>query len=74
MEGARAGLQGQELVLVTNYFYMSLSDEELAERKKIEERRSVGAIRPQDRAIAHKNVEAIVAEQARRFEEKHGLK
>jgi hypothetical protein len=59
---------------VSKYYYMSLTDEELEERKKLEERRSVRAIRPQDRAIAAKNVEAIIAEQARRFEEKHGLK
>lgn len=74
MEGGRAGVSLQEPFLVSKYYYMSLTDDELEERKKLEERRSVRAIRPQDRAIAAKNVEAIIAEQARRFEEKHGLK
>jgi len=74
VEGGRAGVSLQEPFLVSKYYYMSLTDDELEERKKLEERRSVRAIRPQDRAIAAKNVEAIIAEQARRFEEKHGLK
>ena len=59
---------------MSKYFYMSLSDDELEERKQREERRAARALQPRDRAIAHKNVESIIAEQARRFEEKHGLK
>lgn len=59
---------------MSKYFYMSLSDEELEERRKLEERATKMKLNRQERAIAHSNVEAIIAEQARRHHEKYGLK
>ena len=54
-------------------YWTKLTDEELQKRKWEEEKRRRYAREKRDRAIAAANIEAIIKEQARRYERRFGL-
>lgn len=54
-------------------YWAKLTDEELKKRLWDERKRAQYAQKKQERAIAHANIEAIIREQARRFERSFGL-
>lgn len=56
-----------------DYDWVSMSDERLAERLKQEEWNARHKSKRVDRAMARKNVNAIVQEQTRRYEKAWGM-
>jgi hypothetical protein len=53
-----------------DYLWMAMDDDTLARRLKEEQSNARRKMNKRDRAIARKNVEAIMAEQTRRYEAK----
>jgi len=53
-------------------YWSGLTDEELQMELERNERR-LRCIDKKDRAVAHSNIDQIKAEQAKRFERRHGL-
>jgi hypothetical protein len=53
-------------------YWEKLTDEQLQEELERNQKR-LRCIDKKERAIAHRNIDAILAEQAKRFERRHGL-